>query len=99
MPSVGLHGDENIHPGSGLSALPSRKRTQCSHMAGDILNAKKIATFSLKTGPCAEGKWPERVSRAWLCRHCRPSLEKGRRFQCLVPAAGFVYVSVLRVMR
>lgn len=71
MPSVGLRGDENIHPGSGLSALPSRKGTHCSHMAGDILNAKKIATFSLKTGLLCrrETKWPERVSRAWLCRH------------------------------
>lgn len=50
MPSVGLCGDENIHPGSGLSALPSRKGAHCSHMAGDILNAKKITTFSLETG-------------------------------------------------
>ena len=70
MPSVGLRGDENIHPGSGLSALPSRKGTHCSHMAGDTFNAKKIATFSLETGPLCrrEMKLPERVSRAWLCR-------------------------------
>lgn len=50
MPSVGLRGDENVHPGSGLSALLSRKGTHCSHMAEDILNAKKITKFSLATG-------------------------------------------------
>lgn len=45
LPSVGLCGNENIHPGSGLSALPSRKGTHCSHVAGDILSAEKIAGF------------------------------------------------------
>lgn len=54
MPSVGLHGDENIHPRSALSAFPSRKGTRCSHMAGDILSAKKIATFSLEMGPLVQ---------------------------------------------
>lgn len=70
MPSVGLRDGENIHPGSGLSALPSRKGTHCSHMAADILNAKKIATFSLETGPLCgrEIELPERPSRARLCR-------------------------------
>ena len=62
-PSVGLRGDENSHPGSGLSALPSRKGTHCSHMAGDILSAKKIATFCPERGALwrAEMYLPERV--------------------------------------
>lgn len=63
MPSVGLRGDENIHPGSGLSAFPSRKGTHCSHMAGDVLNAKKIASLCIR-----KMKLPERANRAWLCR-------------------------------
>lgn len=63
MPSVRLLGDENIHPGSGLSAFPSRKGTHCSHMADDVLNAKKIASLCRR-----KMKLPEGASRTWLCR-------------------------------
>lgn len=56
MPSVGVHGGENILPGSGLSALPSRKGTYCSHMIGDSSMPRKKATFFLKQDHCAEGK-------------------------------------------
>lgn len=66
MPSVGVHGGENILPGSGLSALSSRKGTYCSHMIGDSSMPRKKAAFFLETGPLCRRKikLPEGASRA-----------------------------------
>lgn len=66
MPYVGVHGGENVLPGSGLSALPSGKGTYCSHIIGDSSMPRKKATFFLETGSLCrrKSKLPERASRA-----------------------------------
>lgn len=59
---------------------------------------RKQLHFLLKQDHCAEGKLNFQKERAELgcVGHQRPSCEKVRRFQGLGPAAGFVYVSVLK---
>lgn len=57
MPAVGVHGGENILPGSGLSALlAGREHTVPTSQETPQCQEKKSYIFFLETEHCAQGK-------------------------------------------
>lgn len=98
MPSVGVRDGENILPGSGLSALSSRKGTYCSHMIDSSMPRKK-ATFFLETGPRAEGKLKcqkEQVELGGVGHQSLP-LRKRWKFWYLVLTVGCMFLHFWRL--
>lgn len=94
MPSVGVHGGENILPGSGLSALlAGREHTVPTAQETPQCQGKKLHFF-LKQDHCAEGKLNCQKEQVELdyAEHQSLPFRRGWMYWYLVLTAGFVFL-------